>query len=147
MVEVVSGVVHHAKALHDALRAKVRCSGECHDFVPVERIEGEVERGVSAFGCVAAAPVVERKALADLVCRSEGRLKRNFLQDDNAGKRRAAAHLDSPPSEAVSIELLPHRRGHSPGGFARIVSREEFRDAWIRIHLHPRFYIGVAPAA
>ncbi len=110
VIEVVARIVRHAEAFHHSLRAKIQGCGEGDDFVPVERTKGKVEGGAFAPSVAYPQPQFSKENRQPISCAGvKGRWKGNVLQSDDAGERRAAAHLNRPPAIAVAMQLLANR--------------------------------------
>jgi hypothetical protein len=56
VIEIMRGVVSHAKAVHDRARARVVLAGEGHQLVDAELVERERRGGACRFGCEAKSP-------------------------------------------------------------------------------------------
>ena len=126
MVEIVGGVVTHAKPLHHPPRWLVDDRRERDDLIELERVEAVGDCRAGGLGRVAVAPVGARQSPADLDRRGEVRPKAGLVEADEANERRDADDLDCPQAPAAlgecrareggeRIAVAPrHRRGEVP---------------------------------
>src|SRR3954447_26164099 len=100
MIEVVSVVVRHSDALHDAARALVDDGCEGDDLFEVQSVEAERDRRTGGLGCVAVPPAIPRKPPSHLDRRQEMGIELRHGKTDEADEGPVIGYLDGPEAPA-----------------------------------------------
>src|SRR5437773_8005597 len=90
MVEVVGGIVRHAKLFHYAARTQVRRNGEGNDFFELKSLKSMINHCTCAFGCQTLPPHLRRNSPSGLHTRRESRLEHRDTQPDKSGESAVA---------------------------------------------------------
>jgi len=139
MIEIVSRVVGHAEALHDATRALIGRDRQGNDIAQADFAEAEIERGSGGLGRVTSAPIGPYQTPSDLHGRGEVGFIRDRLETDDADEARLAREFNHPLPEAVLLPMgaLPSHPSLDRKATAR-QWHQVFHDGRIARHLRER---------
>lgn len=145
MLEVVGRVVTHAETLHDPPRTFVADRREGNDFVEAQLIEGEGDGCASAFGRIAASPVLACEAPADLDGGREVGVEARLCKANEADELSALDELRSPQPPSALRDQHSLALGDRIAVLAREQGREMAHHLRIGVQRCERLEIGVAP--
>lgn len=147
VVEIVGGVPHHAEALHHATGATIVGNGERDDLGQVESVEPKSCGCVRALSRVPAAPVLHRKAPANLDARRKVGREARSGQTNESGERRDAGNFHCPQSKTVLLEVVLDARRQSIAFLPRQDTRKELHDSRIGVQSRKGAAVTRTPTA